>query len=297
MLSILIPVYNFDVNELVNALCRQSQDCNIDFEIILLDDNSNEKYKNLNRRSAQHPAVIYEELKHNIGRSRIRNMLAGKAQYPHLLFLDCDSELLDDQYIKRYTAFCDGERIVCGGRSYKHMPPDDHQLYFRWYYGVKRESPNAAKRKMYPNRSFLSNNFLIAKSLFDKIKFDENICSYGHEDTLFGYSLRKMGVQIEHIDNPLIHIGLETTNVFLEKSRDAITNIKFIYQNHSNDPALINDIFLLRTYKVLKRIGMNRIIAMLYRLMHNRFENNLQGKNPSLFIFDLYKLGYLAVIA
>ena len=48
MLSILIPIYNFAVKELVNELSSQAQDLNIPFEILCVDDTSKAIYIELN---------------------------------------------------------------------------------------------------------------------------------------------------------------------------------------------------------------------------------------------------------
>ena len=49
MISILIPIYNFAVKELVSELSRQAQELNLDFEILCIDDNSKSKYTELNK--------------------------------------------------------------------------------------------------------------------------------------------------------------------------------------------------------------------------------------------------------
>ncbi|MEM9260646.1 MAG: hypothetical protein AAGA62_13425, partial [Bacteroidota bacterium] len=51
---------------------------------------------------------------------------------------------------------------------------------------------------------------------------------YGHEDTLWGQQLAKAGVGILHIDNPVTHLGLETSGVFLEKQHRAIHNLRLL---------------------------------------------------------------------
>ena len=45
MLSICIPIYNRDCTVLVRELLQQSEDCNVDIEIIAFDDASNDLIK------------------------------------------------------------------------------------------------------------------------------------------------------------------------------------------------------------------------------------------------------------
>ena len=96
MISILIPIYNFAVKELVSKLSRQAQDLNIDFEILCIDDNSKSKYINLNKDLEKINGVIYKINKKNIGRSAIRNLLTKQSKYDYLLFLDCDVKIKDN---------------------------------------------------------------------------------------------------------------------------------------------------------------------------------------------------------
>ena len=296
MLSVLIPVYNVDVRGLVEDIVKQGQKAGIPFEVIVLDDCSKDLYKTNNQLLSNTEKVHYAELDENIGRSKIRNKLADMANYAHLLFMDCDTALPDDQYIQRYISCCNEKNIICGGRIYRKNPPTEHNKYFRWYYGSKRETSNAEKRNKNPNKSFLSNNFLISRSLFQKVRFNENITSYGHEDTLFGYELEKKGVVIVHIDNPLIHNGLETTAEFLSKTRDAMGNLRFIYNAYREETNLIKNIKILKTYNRINKIGMVKPMSFFYRIAHKMLENNLKSRRPSLLVFDLYKLGFLCLI-
>jgi hypothetical protein len=75
------------------------------------------------------------------------------------------------------------------------------------------------KRAKHPWASFTGFNFIIDKSIFMKIRFNEDLKQYGHEDTLLGYQLRIAGVEIIHIDNALIHDGVESNEVFIAKTK------------------------------------------------------------------------------
>src|ERR1044071_5613337 len=102
MLSILIPVYNFDVTGLAASL--QASETNIPFEIICLDDGSAPMFKAINKKIAGLENIIYEELPQNIGRSKIRNLLAERAKYEYLLFLDCDSTAVSGRFLSSYVS-------------------------------------------------------------------------------------------------------------------------------------------------------------------------------------------------
>jgi cellulose synthase/poly-beta-1,6-N-acetylglucosamine synthase-like glycosyltransferase len=296
MLSILIPVYNFDVTRLVIVLNSQANSANIDYEIIIIDDASEEEYKTRNRTLKELQNVKYLEEPKNLGRSRIRNKLADLSSYNYMLFVDCDSEISNDDYIQNYIDICTGDNVICGGRIYEPVKPDNNKYYLRWLHGIKREQFSARSRNSEPNKSFMTNNFVISKPIFKKVRFDETITNYGHEDTLFGYELKKNNIVIKHIDNPLIHIGLETNNEFLEKTKEGIKNLKKIMKNNGNEKVLIRDITLLHYFNFLRKLGITRLLRYLFKKSEKKLYNYLVNNKPILIFFDLYKLGYLCSI-
>ncbi len=296
MLSILIPVYNFDITELVENLNSQAKQAKVDFELIVIDDASEERYKVRNRKISHIGNIKYSEEEKNIGRSRIRNKLADLSLYRHLLFIDCDSRIQSGDYIRNYLKYCKEEVVVCGGRTYESVQPEDHKYYLRWIHGIRREQFAPETRSMEPNKSFMTNNFLISKSIFNRVRFDESITNYGHEDTLFGFELKKRNIIIEHIDNPLIHIGLETNEEFIKKTREGIENLKRIMRQNHSEKVIIKDITLINYFKFFQKTGLKRILKFLFKKSEKRLYNYLVNNKPYLLFFDLYKLGYLCSI-
>jgi len=294
MLSILIPVYNFNIVSLVTELHRQAIKAGIPFEIIILDDGSSALLRDQNMEVANLTGVKFTELDKNIGRSRIRNRLADLAQYPTLLFMDCDSEVPSDNYIKNYLPYCESDTVVCGGNIYSEQPPEEPEFQLRWLYGVKKEQRPPAVRNINPYRSFMTNNFLIARSIFHKIQFDESIIQYGHEDTLFGLELKKRGIPVKHINNPLYHIGLEIASEFLRKTSEAIDNLLTLLNEGKILRNDIKNIKLLRAYGILKKYRMVKIYLLFYEFISNMVMRNLLGSNPGIFAFDLYKLSLIS---
>ncbi len=290
MISILIPVYNYDVTKLVKELHHQAVAANIVFEIILLDDCSS-KYKATNSILQKFEHIHYQELKENIGRSRIRNRLAEIAKYENLIFLDCDSELSHADFVLNYYSQS-AQNIVCGGTLYAQKAPSDKK-YFHWYYGKMREALSLEQRKENPNRSFKTNNFMIKKSIFEKIKFDENLKKYGHEDTLFGYELKKNGIEITHIQNPVIHAGLEDYDVFIAKTKNSLENLIYLLKTKQNEKKLFEDIRVLNYFFPLKKWHLTWFMKLFYFLTNKVIYRLLQKKNPNLYFFDIYKLGFL----
>jgi len=293
MLSICIPVYNYDVGRLVRELHLQAEKTGYPFEILLMDDASEEKFRAMNQM-INLEGVRYIQLNENIGRSKIRNRLAEEAKYPCLLFMDCDSAVSSPQYIENYIRFFDTQTVCCGGRIYEDKKPAG-STYLRWKYGVARECAPAAERSKNPNAGFQTNNFLIHKSIFEKVKFSEALEGYGHEDTLFGLELMGKGIVIRHIDNPLIHLGLESATDFLKKTENGMTNLHkielFLREKY---PEYVNHSRLMKSKLFLQKFHLSGFASKLFRMMRGQMKHNLLSKNPSLLIFDLYRLGLLS---
>lgn len=287
MLSVLIPVYNFDVRELVHELNRQCSESGKPYEIILFDDYSELKYRTKNRDLSSLEFVSITELESNVGRSVIRNRLANQAKFEHLLFLDCDSKIEHPDFIARYLQKINGRSIFFGGRSYEKNAPESPKKFLRWLYGVEREVVPATERMKNPFRSFMTNNFLIPKHFFQKVRFNESLSGYGHEDTLFGYDLKQHQLRIEHIDNPLCHIGLEDAEEFLEKTEQGVKNLAFLFKMKF----LPEDVRLIASYQTLRTFYLLGAYSFIFKKLKKRLYTNLTGPSPKLSNLDLLKLG------
>ncbi|MCH2045082.1 MAG: glycosyltransferase family 2 protein [Saprospiraceae bacterium] len=292
MLSILIPVYNYEISHLLKALYKQANETTVEIEFVVVDDASDIYFLEKNAWIKQLESVQYITASENMGRSKIRNYLASLATFDYLLFMDCDSMPVDEQYLQNYLQNLDPKVLLYGGRVYQAEPPKNTTDYFHWYYGRHREVQSAGVRQENPYDSFMSNNFLIPKAIFLQIQFEEELKQYGHEDTLFGLELKKQKVKIQHLDNPLIHVGLDPVEAFLAKTIKGVENLYQLEQKYD----LGNRIKLLRAFRLLKQYRMLWFVQMIYTLLSKRIRHNLLGKNPKLRAFDLFKLYYLIKI-
>lgn len=285
MLSILIPIYNYDVKKLVYQLSRLAASLSIDYEILCFDDGSQYQFKMLNRLVVALPNVVYEELPSNLGRSRIRNLLGERAKYDHLLFMDCDSGVVNENYLNDYVKELPFEGVICGGRVYRENPPKERELYFHWKYGTQREVTTAHQRQQNPYHGFMSNNFVIDRKTFLAIQFDPELLQYGHEDTLFGMELDQRDIPIKHIDNPLRHDGLEPQDVFLEKTRKAVQNLVFLKRKH---PLIATR--LTRVAGLIEKKAVRKIVISLLTWAKPFIYKQISKQRASLKYFDFYKL-------
>jgi len=287
MISILIPTYNHNITRMVADLHQQALETYVDFEIIVVEDGSTlfiEENKAVNDFEFCRHIILSE----NIGRSAVRNKLADEAKYEHLLFLDCDAEVYSEQYVAKYVSFCREECIVIGGTAYDPNE-NDPQFSLRLAYGRQREARSATERD---KNNFSTFNFLISKSIFNRVRFDESIRGYGHEDMVFGHQIHLLGYEYIQIENPIIHKGLDDNDTFLLKTREATCNLYKLYQT-GRYPFLTEESKLLHSFVRICKLGLTRLFAYTFDQLQSILEHKLCSSSPSLRLYDLYKLLFL----
>jgi len=295
LLSILIPAYNHDLTDLVKGLRHQATDLAIPYEILIIDDHSAAGFRSRNRALTKMSHIKYLQLEKNVGRSCIRNMLAGKARFENLLFIDADARIITDNYLSRYMAFIGSDRVICGGISYLPDMPGDEAYHLRWYYGRKREERSARERTKDAYRAFSSFQFMATRKILELVPFENDLKAYGHEDTVFGLELQQQGVPVLHIDNSLLHDGLEPADKFLDKTRQGLRNLKFLVEQ-GRYPGLEQGVKILKKYNSLTRLGLQPCLKWLYGKGSVWMNKYLKRRKPRLWILDLYKLCYFATL-
>lgn len=290
VISILIPTYNYNVYPLVKQLHQEAIGLGIKFEIKVYDDHSPNPYPE-NEKINFLPNSKYIYLEKNLGRSAIRNTLATEAIYPTLLFLDADVMPANTSFLKQFIASITPETdLVFGGILYQINPPEASKI-LRWKYGKAREARTLHQRKENPYLSIISACFLIKKSIFLKTNtFLEN--SYGI-DILFSQNLQQEKARIAHINNPVIHFGLETNTVFIEKTKLGLETLAS-FTKQKKIPSDCRP--LQQKYIQLKRNGFLPFFQSFIQLSEKLILKNLVSPQPSLFLFDIYRLYYYSKI-
>ena len=292
MLSICIPVYNSDVSELVYSLLNQIEELDYEIEICVIDDASAEpKYDLL---SLCHPKINIFKNSKNKGRAKVRNQFLDMSNQPHLLFLDGDSKIIRTDFLKRYCDILKSSKveILCGASIYQsHKPVRSH--YLRWKYSTIRESKSLEERRQNLNLGFKTNNFIIHREIFNRIQFNETIIGYGHEDSLYGFELKKSNIQIQHIDNPVLNYQLDDNETFLKKTREGVRNLKHVLQIVNYDKLFMNSSKLSRVYVLINRLKIRWFVYFLISILHPFNTFFLTRGIFVLPMFDLYKLYFI----
>lgn len=255
------------------------------YEIIIGEDGTAEENLRLNTMadSLTHCRRIIK--KTNIGRAAIRNLLARESRYPNLIFIDCDAVVEKDDFLRLYADALKDYDVVCGALYHANEQPNDEcSLRYRYEKEADKQR-DAVTRSKAPYDKFTTFNFAIKKDIFTSILFNESITRYGYEDALFGKELKRRGIPIGHIDNKLLHSGLESNAVFLAKSEQALATLLTIEDRMESTP-------LLATLRKMRALHLENIFMIYWNLRKKSLIRNLLGRKPSLLKFKIYKLGY-----
>lgn len=292
MISVLIPIFNYYVVDLVNEIHNQLTQSQKSFEIICLEDGSNSDFvkQNTSIKNLSNTSLIIS--KTNNGRIQSRKKLSELAKYNWFLFLDSDVMPKSKDFILNYLKLIDSKYdVIYGGFSYHHLPPSDDKI-LRWRYGQEKEQKDSKIRNRKPYKLIISANFLIKKSVFTLISNYMIDCGYGG-DNYFGALLKENKVNTYHINNEVYHLGLEQNNVYLEKVEQSIETLLHLFKNKN---IIVTENELLIFHNSLKYFRLNHIFSLIYKTFHTKIKNSLLSSNPSVGLLQFYKLTYICYL-
>lgn len=290
MVSVLIPVYNYNIQNLVENLLNQFESLNCKWELFLSDDMSETDCKKDNVKFIsgldKSNVILYQQEK-NIGNAANRNYLIEKANYEWLLFLDADVLPVKGDFLSLFiSAFKITNRdLISGNIVYDSENPKPHLL--RWKYGKLKEEILIEERKRKPILNLRGANFAIRKSVALKFKMPILKEKYGFVDTRF--FLQFSDDQVEVIENSVYHLGIEENKVYVAKIKQAISNAYYLMNNNIE---LSNQLTLISSYKKVRLF--KRFLAFFFGISKSSIERNLLSENPSIFVFQLFKILYLS---
>ncbi|GAA4238219.1 glycosyltransferase [Postechiella marina] len=280
MISILIPTFNYNIVPLVNELYKQVTKEKINFEILVYDDGSISDINKKNEAINTLNNCLFKVLPNNIGRSAIRNLLGQNAKYENLLFLDADVFPFNKNFIKNYINH-PTNNVVYGGIVQTNKPPKKPKK-LRWIYTKKREQ-------------FIINsaNFLISKDTFNQYSFDESLKKYGCEDVCFFEVLINNNIQLNHINNPVVHYGNDNAKVFIKKTNQALENLMLLIDENKIS---INKYQVSKLHNKVSYLKLDFFISFVFKLIKPLLIINFNSSFPSLILYDFYRLGYFCTL-
>lgn len=203
MVSIIIVSYN--TKDLLRQ-CLQSISKNIknvNFEIIVVDNASIDSSVKV---AKSFPHVKVFENKENVGFSEGNNIGAKRAKGQILLFLNSDTQLLDDNIDKAVELFEKDDKLGAVGGALFYGNGMQQRSYGNFYnlfnvaimlFGGDKAELTKDRISVYKDVDWVSGGFVfIKKEIFDEIGgFDENFFMY-IEDMELCFRLKKMGYKV-----------------------------------------------------------------------------------------------------
>ena len=289
MLSILIPVYNYNVFPLVLELKKQANSLGIEYEILVQDDVSQEFISENSQINSLKNCVFSINVE-NLGRGKNINSLFAKSKYNYVLIMEADALPENKCYLKNYIELLSksNPNVIFGGVKYPETIPPKEKL-LRWKYGINREIKSLDHRLKHQYDFVFTWNLLLKKEILLQFPFPEFIHEYGYEDFVFIENLRLNLVPITHIENCLIHHNSENNIDFIKKSERAVNNLHDLIHFNKIDAKKIR---LSNLYTILKKLHLTRIVKGTYLKTKKQILTNLTSENPNLYLLDFYKLGY-----
>jgi GT2 family glycosyltransferase len=259
MIQVSIIVVNYNSAQWVKTCIQSIYDWTkeIDFELILVDNNSTER--EIESIKDQFLEVKYIQLDNNIGFGQACNKAVSLAQGEFLFFLNPDTKLINNslKYFINYWEFnCLTEKISCLGgllinefgmniHSYGYFPVKNRVLIEKVKSNFRKIFNKKTKGKVnvqgFKNGSFLVEyvtgaNLFVSKKNFDLVNgFDPDFFLY-FEETDFQFRLNEIGLKSRIIEGPIIvhHQGLSSKKNLKLINDYYLKSMMIYFKKHSN---------------------------------------------------------------
>ena len=294
MLSILIPTFNTDCLCLVTDLQKQCEELQaqyentFDYEIIVGDDASTDEATVTRNEVIEFlPNCEFVRMETNVGRAHLRNWLIDYSHFDYVLLFDADAEVISDNFLWKYWTARQENAVIVGGVATPQSAPKGCELRLKYELAAEKLR-TLPYRQQYPYDFFTTFSVMFHRQVLDQVQFDERITEYGYEDALMGVRLSELNIPVIHIDNPLLHTGINDNESFLCNSEAALRTLSMMGEPMTNKARVS------QSYNKLVKWRLKPIFLFFYRISKGAMRKNLLSHRPSLFIFNLYKLGYYA---
>lgn len=293
MLSILIPTYDYDCLRLVTDLQQQCEELQaevgaemFDYEIIVADDaGKNKAITERNELVELLPQCRYVKMQANVGRALLCNWLFEEASFEYLLLIDADAEVCTSDFIRTYWQQRQEADVLVGSIRTPKTAPRGHELRLKYEQAAEKKR-SASYRNAHTSANFSTFNVWINHKVTDQHNFDERCIEYGYEDALWGLNLVQAGISILHIENPLIHTGINSNESFLANSEAALRML------HRLGAPMTDFAGVSIAHQKLCRSPFRKLFSGIFTMAAPLMRRNLLSRWPSLLVFQIYKLGY-----
>jgi glycosyltransferase involved in cell wall biosynthesis len=249
-LSVLIPFYKDDARDLLTRLDSQIDDQAV--EILLYDDGTNDADLSARMRDAVDTATGPVGLitnTDNHGRSAARNQLFVKSRGNWVLFLDADMRPAQDNFLETYLAVIDScsADVLFGGFEVEAQQEDADKDIHRALSEIS-DCLTLDERQAAGPQYVASSNLCVRRDVLHTEPFDSGFAGWGWEDSEWAARVSKRFTLV-HIENPAVHLGLETTETLLKRFATSGPNYLRFTNAHPELAAR------LPLYKISKSLG------------------------------------------
>ncbi|GLQ21779.1 glycosyltransferase family 2 protein [Algimonas porphyrae] len=252
-LSILVPFYRDDPSPLLRSLDTQDVDTGR-IEIRIMDDGTGDP--SLTERVAATVAQMrlpthLHSAETNRGRSATRNALQQNARADWVLFLDADMRIDHPDFLSRYLDRIDANDcdIVFGGFDVEDHA-DDRDTDLHRVLSHSSDCLSAEHRARNGAQHVASSNLCVRRSVLEAQPFDPAFQGWGWEDSEWAARVSSTH-RLRHIDNPAVHLGLETTETLLSRFASSGPNYRRYVQAH---PTLAETLPLFKIVTRLRHV-------------------------------------------
>jgi len=217
-LSVLVPFYKDNPANLLKALDLQIGPKPI--EILFYDDGTSDgqltEKMNATVDAATGSVTLITNTENN-GRSAARNALYEAARGDWVLFLDADMLPARETFLNDYLTLIETSDadIVFGGFEVETEQEDADRDLHRALSEVS-DCLTLDERKAGGPQYVASSNLCVRKTVLNAEPFDSGFSGWGWEDSEWAARVSKRFTLL-HVDNPALHLGLETTDTLLSR--------------------------------------------------------------------------------
>ena len=289
-LSILIPYFHDDPRPAIGDLQEQNVDPK-DIEILVYDDGSGDADLNRKVCADVKQAVLPVHLHvaaQNRGRSFARNYLRQQARADWVLFLDADMRPESREFIADYLAEIQkGESDVIFGGFTVPASTEDPERELHRAFSMVSDCLSLEERRAKGPQYVCSSNLCVRGDVIDAEPFDPEFSGWGWEDS--EWAARIAGrYQLIHIDNPALHLGLETTDTLLNRFKSSGPNY---WRFTSKHPSLARTLKLYNVTRKLRRIPGQKLMRPFLKSF---VKSNSLPVNMRLFALKLWRASWYA---
>lgn len=261
VLSVIAPSYLDDPLPLINSLskCEGAASC----EVIIYLDGWGDRDTLLQIKDALKSfpgrGILIAAHK-NAGRALARERLQMAASADWFVFLDADMRIESTDYLTNYFKIIRRSNdigAVFGGFSIEEKLGDmAHGLHYAQ--SLKSECISADERKLHPGAYLWMSNLLVARHVMDEERPDPEFVGWGWEDCDWGLRVAQK-YKIDHIDNRVVHLGLEKDDVLIGKYRNSGDNFRRVCAKH---PVQMKALRIYKTAKAARFIPLKNIAIL-----------------------------------